>query len=66
MFRVNNNFEQKHAGWEFLHHSGLTFLLLICKKQEFLEVNTGGVLQKKLLLKISQHSQENPCAEVFF
>ena len=44
----------------------LLFLLLSCKKQEFLEVNTGGVLQKKLLLKISQHSQENPCAEVFF
>ena len=44
----------------------LLFLLLSCKKQKFLEVTTGGALQKKLFLKISQHSQENPCVEVSF
>ena len=66
MFRVNNNFEQNIPAGNSCIILALLFLLLSCKKQEFLEVNTGGVLQKKLLLKISQHSQENPCAEVFF
>ena len=30
------------------------------------EAVTGGVLRKKLFLKISQNSQENICAGVFF
>ena len=30
------------------------------------ETATRGVLWKKVLLEISQNSQENPCAKVFF
>ena len=32
----------------------------------FLEVTASGVLQKELLLKISQKSQENTYIEIFF
>ena len=32
----------------------------------FAEAATGGGLWKKVLLEISQHSQESPCARVFF
>ena len=31
-----------------------------------LEAATGGVLHKKVFLKISQNSRENTCARVFF
>ena len=31
-----------------------------------IEAATGGVLQKKAFLKISEHSQENTCARVSF
>ena len=30
------------------------------------EAATGGVVQEKVLLEISQNSQENTCARVFF
>ena len=32
----------------------------------FTEAATGGVLQEKMFLKISQNSQENTCARVLF
>ena len=35
-------------------------------EDNYLEVVTGGVLKKKLFLKISQYSQENNCVGVSF
>ena len=34
-------------------------------EDSYLEAATGGVLQKKLFLKVSQYSQENKCVSLF-
>ena len=39
----------------------LSILMIYCS-----EATTGGVLWKKVFLKISQNSQENTCVEVSF
>ena len=35
-------------------------------EDSYLEAAIGGVLQKKLFLKVSQYSQENKCVRVSF
>ena len=39
---------------------------IISTEDNYLEVATGGVLKKKLFLKVSQNSQENNCVGVSF
>ena len=42
------------------------YLFLYCLQSHGIEVATGGIQSKKVLLKMSQTSQENTCAEVSF
>ena len=41
-------------------------LIILMSKNEVTETATGGVLQEKVFLEISQNSQENTCARVSF
>ena len=43
-----------------------TITKILSENQKNPEAATGCVLKKKVFLKISQNSQENTCARVFF
>ena len=44
----------------------MTLLVIFFVKCLYPEAATGGVLSKKMFLEISQNSQENTCARVYF